>query len=216
MTQPTFLFDYDGTLADSLAVWEQCMARALVALGIPPLADQDEFLGLLDDNMHVGLRDVGLDETQIQALLAELRPMLVAEQDNTPLFAGVPEMLRALSQRAQVAVVTSNVGAVVSAKLAEDGLLAYVTDVLGSDAEPSKVRKIQSFQARAPEGTPVYYVGDTLGDMREGRIADAITVAVAWGWHPVERMSPAAPDVVVQSPEDILALVGNPFVAQPA
>jgi phosphoglycolate phosphatase len=207
MTQPIFLFDYDGTLADSLAVWEQCMARALAALGVPPLADHDQFLGLLDDNMHIGLRDVGLDEAQIQALLAELRPVLVAEQDNTPLFAGIPEMLRELSQRAQVAVVTSNVGAVVSAKLAEEGLLAYVTDVLGIDAEPSKVRKIQRFQRQVPESAPVHYVGDTLGDMREGRTAGAVTVAVAWGWHSVERMRAAAPDVVAQSPQDILALV---------
>jgi len=206
MTQPIFLLDYDGTLADSLAVWKRCLAEALVALGVPRLRGQEGFLQLFDDNMTAGLHDLGLGRAQIRALFDDLRPKLVAEQDNTPLFDGIPEMLRELSQHAEVAVVTSNVGAVVRAKLADEGLLDCVSDVLGSDAEPSKVRKIQRFQDRAPEGTPIYYVGDTLGDMREGRVAGAITVAVAWGWHSTERMSTAYPDVIAQSPQDILAL----------
>jgi len=214
MAPPIFLFDYDGTLADTLAVFERTMTPALTALGFPPLVGREAFLRLFDDNMTVGLGELGIGPAQAQELFVALRPLLIAEQDNTPFFPGVPEMLRQLSRRAQVAVVTSNVGEVVRPKLAEAGLLAHVTDIVGSDIEPSKVRKIQSFQARAPEGTPVYYVGDTVGDMREGRMAGAITVAVAWGWHSPERMGAVSPDVIAQSTDDILALLDRPFVAQ--
>jgi phosphoglycolate phosphatase len=206
MPRPVFLFDYDGTIADTLVVYERAIGLALEALGLPPFATREALLRLFDDNMTVGLRRLGLADAQIRELFERLTPPLAEAQDGVALFPGVAALLRTLAEHAHVAVVTSNVGAVVRPRRARDGLLDCVEDVVGSDVEPSKIRKIRSFQARVPAGTPVHYVGDTLGDMLEGRAAGAITVAVAWGWHSPERMRPARPDVVARSPRDILAL----------
>jgi phosphoglycolate phosphatase len=156
--------------------------------------------------MASGLDALGLARNQAPALWAELGSRLAQSQDQAPFFPGIPELLRQLAGRARVAVVTSNVSDVVRGKLATAGLLDLVLDVVGSDVEPSKVRKIQRFQELSPPGTAVHYVGDTLGDMREGREAGAITVGVAWGWHPPERLQAAAPDTIAETPADILAL----------
>jgi phosphoglycolate phosphatase len=201
-----FLFDYDGTLVDSLRVFKLCFNQSLTTQGLPALHEDEEFLRLFEGNMNGGLRDLGVTAEQNALLLGDLGRRLATCQDQAPFFPGVPEMLRDLATRAEVAVVTSNVGDVVRGKLAKAGLLDLVTEVLGSDAEPSKVRKIQRFQSRVPEGTPVHYVGDTLGDMREGLEAGAITIGVAWGWHAPDRLRQADPDHIVQNPTDFLAL----------
>ena len=207
MDQSLFLFDYDGTIADTLAVFERAMDLAFAGMDLAPLADREAFLRLFDENMAVGLRRLGLGQDQVRELFDRLAPSLAAAQDEVLLFPGMAGLLRTLAQHARVAVVTSNVGAVVRSRLEREGLLDCIEDVIGSDVEHSKIRKIRSFQARLSPGTPVHYVGDTLGDMLEGREADAVTVAVSWGWHPPERMRPARPDIVVGAPQDILSLV---------
>ena len=45
----------------------------------------------------------------------------------------------------------------------------------------------------------IYYVGDTKGDMIEGKQAGAVTVAVTWGWHTAENLAQASPDHLVNT-----------------
>ena len=46
---------------------------------------------------------------------------------------------------------------------------------------------------------PAYYVGDTKGDMIEGKKAGAVTVAVTWGWHTADNLAEASPDHTVNT-----------------
>ena len=52
----------------------------------------------------------------------------------------------------------------------------------------------------------MYYVCDTVGDIREARDAGIRTVAVTWGWHSRERLAAAHPDRLIDVPEKLLAL----------
>ena len=52
----------------------------------------------------------------------------------------------------------------------------------------------------------IYYIGDTAGDIREGREAGVKTVGVTWGWHTKDKMLAAAPDYLFDKPEDLLKL----------
>jgi len=49
-----------------------------------------------------------------------------------------------------------------------------------------------------------YYVGDTAGDVREGRAAGVRTVAVTWGWHSREKLAAAGPEFLVDNPVELL------------
>ena len=54
---------------------------------------------------------------------------------------------------------------------------------------------------------PGYYVGDTKGDMIEGKKAGALTVAVTWGWHTREKLADASPDHMVHTPAELVTLL---------
>jgi phosphoglycolate phosphatase len=51
-----------------------------------------------------------------------------------------------------------------------------------------------------------FYVGDTVGDIKEARLAGVKTVAVTWGWHNKERLEMASPDYVIETPDDLLKI----------
>jgi phosphoglycolate phosphatase len=52
-----------------------------------------------------------------------------------------------------------------------------------------------------------WYVGDTVGDVVEGRQAGARTVAVTWGWHDENLLRGARPDHVASSPHELVELI---------
>ena len=66
-------------------------------------------------------------------------------------------------------MITSNASQVVREFLEREGLAGYVVDVLGGEADVSKVRKIGAVMAEHDGQSGHYYVGDTRGDMRGGR-----------------------------------------------
>ena len=52
----------------------------------------------------------------------------------------------------------------------------------------------------------IYYVGDTTGDIKEGKQAGIKTVGVTWGWHSKEKMAAAGPNYLVDHPRELLQL----------
>lgn len=50
----------------------------------------------------------------------------------------------------------------------------------------------------------VYFVTDTAGDVIEGNRAEVKTIAVTWGFHDRERLEKAKPDIIVNTPEELL------------
>jgi phosphoglycolate phosphatase len=199
------LFDFDGVIADSLDVFQECLATVFRKHGLTPLETND-FLRLFDGNMVVGLGQLGLSAETIALLLEDLKAPLAAAMDRFPPFPGIPEVFRKLTAAVPVYVVTSNLTGVVATFLEHHGI-GGIQDVIGSDKEPSKQVKIRRLAAQWPDHQPVY-VGDTLGDMREAREAGARPVGVAWGWHDQPRLHLGNPSRIVQSPGELAELIG--------
>lgn len=198
------LFDYDGVIADSLAAFHEAIATLAGGVGHPELAERAAYLSLFDGNLFDGLVERGLTAAELASVLGALPGALAAGYGAVPVFPGMAAALRRLGAAHPVFVVTSNATLVVAGHLRDQGVEG-VREVLGADAGTSKVEKIRRVAARFPE-QPVWYIGDTLGDMLEGRRAGATTVAVTWGWHERARLLRGAPDHVVDRPDDLVAL----------
>jgi len=78
-----------------------------------------------------------------------------------------------------------------------------IKGVLGSDIEPSKVKKIRMARKQFPSHAS-YYIGDTKGDMLEARRAGAIPVAAGWGRHDHQRLQSAQPLHILQAKEELV------------
>ena len=211
MPSRVILFDFDGVIADSLAAYFPVFSESCRDLGFSGPATLEAFLDVFDTNAVKGLLRAGVPILKLRRLGKTLGPRVAELNQRVSPFPGMPELVNRLCARFPVYVVTSNVTAATEKFLARHGMTG-VCGVVGADKEASKVKKIRRIH-RAHRGAEPWYIGDTRGDMIEGRAARAITVAVTWGWHTRVRLETGHPDHVVENVDELAVLLhGEPPV----
>ena len=204
---PLLLFDYDGVIADSLEVYFSEFTRACALLGYEHLNSEEAFMKLFDGNLVAQLIKSGFPLLKLKALAEEFAPRIEMANARIHPFPGMPETLDTLSNMHPLIIITANNSEVVRRFLGRHGL-HRVHDVVGSDVETSKVKKIRAARRMFRDHRP-YYIGDTKGDMIEARRARAIPVGVGWGWHDVDRLRAGRAAHIVTTQDDLLELFGR-------
>jgi phosphoglycolate phosphatase len=199
------MFDYDGVIVDSFELFSACFMKACHQNKFYKLNSREKVLALFETNIFEAMLDFGLDENSINRILETFKSDIDAYQNDLRMFDGMPDTLKKISENNKIVIITSNVTGAAKRVLQNNGVSCF-EDVLGAEKEKSKVKKIRQTMARYP-GLPAYYIGDTKGDMIEGRKAGAITVAALWGWHAVKKLEEGSPDHLVPSPKALLDLL---------
>ncbi len=122
-------------------------------------------------------------------------------------FDAVRPVLRELKKNHPLVVISSNDTPTINEALRLYDFEGIFDDVLGSDFMLSKKEKILYVIKKYSVGLEdIYYIGDTTGDIKEGKQAGVQTVGVTWGWHGKEMMASAQPDYLFDNPVDLLQL----------
>ena len=198
---PVLLFDFDGVVADSLDAYFDAFTGVCTEMGFDRINSMESLLALFDGNVFVQLVRIGFPVSRLREMAVRFAPRIRAVAESVSPFPGMPETMSRLAARHPLYIITSNDTAVVRGFLERYGVTG-VRDVIGSDIEPSKVKKIRAARKREPRRTP-YYIGDTRGDMTEARRARALPVAVTWGWHAEPRLLLGKPWRAVHTPEEL-------------
>jgi len=201
------MFDYDGVIVDSFEVFTAAFMAACRRCGFHGITSKAHLMGLFDRNLFEAMRDFDLDDRKIGQILQTFETEISGRLDTVKLFSGMAAALKAIAHNNHIFIITSNVSHHVSRVLNTNGVDCF-EDVLGAEKEKSKTKKIKQTKARYTS-CPAYYVGDTTGDISEGKKADALTIAVTWGWHDAGKLAQADPDFIVSSPAELTELLCN-------
>jgi len=201
MTEKLILFDFDGVIADSFEVFFREFTAACSEMGFDRLNSKDAFLNLFEGNLLFNVIKIGFPPWKLRELFNRFQPRIAKANDSVSAFDGIREMLHHLSAKYPVYIISSNLTEAVQRFLLREGI-DNIRDVLGADVETSKVKKIKRVWKKHPKAI-AYYIGDTSGDVYEGKEAGAITIAVTWGWHEVDRLTKAKPHHLVHTPEEL-------------
>ena len=197
------MLDFDGVVVDSLDAWSEATVAGLAAHGFDHLARPEWVLEMLEDNWFDGLVRAGVPADVIHEI--DERFAALMKTADIPAYPGMADVVGRLGELHRVVLITSNRTDLVEELLSRHHIDG-VSEVLGGDKEPSKVVKIGS--AVAESGTSdAWFVGDTTGDIVEGRQAGVRTVATTWGWHSEAQLVKAGPDHVVRSALELLRLL---------
>jgi phosphoglycolate phosphatase len=202
------MFDYDGVIVDSLDYFRDSFLAACRERGYR-IHDGEEFLRLFDVNMYEGMAAAGIPQSDIQPVLQAMARKIGERGQTYQFMPGMPDVLADLAKVHTLYIITSNMASIVKAFLASHALSCFA-DVLGSESGRSKVEKIRRVAAKHPQRRG-FYIGDTAGDIIEGREAGVATVGVTWGWHGRERLVRALPEHLVDRPADLLTLLSASF-----
>jgi pyrophosphatase PpaX len=206
------LFDLDGTLIDSGPIILASMRHASVTvLGREP----DEELvrsAIGGPGLISQMRD--LDPDRVDELVDVYRAHNEPLHATLEPFDGIFELLQELRRRGhRIGIVTAKRVSTVGLAFERLPWLGESIDVLigAEDTERHKpdpdpvLEALDRLGARAEDAV---YVGDSPFDIRAGKAAGALSIAVGWGGiHRDERLLEEEPDHFVRHPEEILTLV---------
>lgn len=201
------MFDYDGVIVDSLEFFTSDFIEACRENHFYDFNTQEDLMELFEDNVYKAMMRHGLSVETIDKILSSFEQKENKHLDDLRVFDGIADTMRRISEKNKIVVITSNLSNATMEVLKKNGI-NFIEDVIGADVEKSKIKKIQRTISRYPF-LPAYYVGDTVGDIIEGRKAGVKTIGVTWGWHDVVRLKKANPDFIVYSQEELVELLTN-------
>ncbi|MGP8152659.1 MAG: HAD family hydrolase [Smithella sp.] len=200
-----FLFDFDGVLVDSLDVYEKTVTDCLQSINQPLIRNREEFLELFEDNFYESLKNKGIN---LDVFMKNAEDILARVKiKNMKPFPAVAPVIEELHKNHCLIVISSNDYASIKEALELFNYDGYFREILGSDFMFSKKEKIL-YASKKYHVTlqDIYYIGDTMGDIKEGKQAGVKTVGVTWGWHSKEKMAATKPDYLFDNPRQLLIL----------
>ncbi|HHT62956.1 MAG: HAD family hydrolase [Bacillota bacterium] len=199
------MFDYDGVIADSLDVHVKSFLAAFQENGYTQFKTAQDIINLYEDNVYRSMGALGMSDEDIDRVLASYKEKQDRLLEQIELFPHMAEFFREISIYHKVYIITSNTADAVLRVLDKKGIIG-VEKVIGFETEKSKIKKIRLAMSWHPE-LKAYYVGDTKGDIYEGRQAGTVTVGVAWGWHSPDKLKESNPDYLVYSPRELIKIL---------
>jgi phosphoglycolate phosphatase len=211
MTIKMIMFDLDGTLVDSSMDICNAINYAIEGSGMSPVSIQ-ETIGLIGEGI-TKLFDVLTARQNIslpaEPLIARFSEYYAGHMlDNTTLYPGVTEALAALDC-CNKAVITNKRERSSVRILEAFGIAKYFDLVVGSDTaperKPSPVPLLFALSKFGVSPSESAMVGDSSYDVDAGLAAGAITIAVTYGYRPVEELRKA--HYIVNRMSDVLSII---------
>lgn len=203
----TIIFDFDGTLADSLGTLIKITNDLAPEFGIPQIK-VDQIAALRQLNSQEVIKMSGIALWQIPFLLRRYQKEFQQRAARVPLFPGIEQMLHELKFSGyKLGIVSSN-----SVENIELVLCHYQVDKLFSFIQSCSVfgkgRAIRSImRANYAEPVETIYVGDEVRDIQAARRSKVSSIAVTWGFNSAELLSAQQPDYLVHYPQEIVKLL---------
>ncbi len=212
----TVLFDIDGTLLSSGGAGKAAMEAALVEeFGVPEIHDGVPFSGRTDRAIARDLFELhGLPDTAEiwRRFLASYLRLLPDYLKTRPgqVLPGIAELLTTLADRAdvQAGLLTGNVRDGARLKLGHYGIGHHFQfGGFGDrhfdrcDVARDALAAVQERQGKV-DPADIWVIGDTPLDVECARSIGARVLAVATGWHSLEILADAKPDLLLADLSD--------------
>jgi pyrophosphatase PpaX len=209
----TILFDFDGTLVDSIELILESYRHTMRVHRGEPMSDA-RWLEGLGTPLRVQFKSFTDDPAEVEAMIATYREWNLANHDNmVRAYPGALETVKHLKQAgARMGIVTSkNLGGL-NRGLTLCGFDGLFESLITSDMmdkskpDPAPVHAALSQLGALP--AEALMVGDSPHDVAAGRDAGTKTAACLWGPFDRTRLQQERPDFWLDSFADLAALCG--------
>ena len=201
------IFDLDGTLIDSSIDITNAINYAIEPYGVQPVTVQ-ETISLVGEGI-TRLMEKVIEREGIKTDKNELTERFLEHYsahliDNTTVYSGVRDTFKKLNGYKKAVI--SNKREALSVRTLNDlGLLKYLDLVVGSDTtsgrKPSPVPLQYAMEKLGATPDQTVIVGDSNYDIEAGKAAGIKTVAVTYGYRPLELLRGA--DVIINRMDEL-------------
>lgn len=210
------IFDFDGTLANSLPRMLKIFNRLAEEYRFRKIADEDiETLRTLE--IRQMLKKLGIPFWKLPGIARRLRQLISSETDQIALFPGVDEFLKHLMERGiRLAIVSSNSWENIQQILGpQNSALFDFTECSASIfGKRPKLRKV--LRKSGITHAHSIYIGDEVRDLHAAKAEKLPFGAVTWGYTPVNIFTPHQPQEIFDSVADMSDKLTRPLAIETA
>lgn len=207
-SSPSVIFDFDGTIADSLELVVSAFNQVAPFLRVRPV-ERAALPRMRMLEPQTALREHGVSFWKLPFLVHGVRIGMRRGVTSLEPFAGMAETLRALrASGCRCYVLSTNSSDNIARFLARHDLNVF-EQIAGGASMFGKARALtRLLRSERVDPRAAYYVGDEVRDIVAARKARMRSVAVNWGYGAPELLAAAAPDHMIEQPAALLALLG--------
>ena len=205
------VFDFDGTLCNSIAHFLPAINSLSEKYGFMPVRDDDHLEVLKNKSSHEIFRELQFDLVKLPFVVSDLRRMMSENIDQVELYDKIADQLADLSRSvAEMAILSSNSAANIEYVLRKHNLLDHFTEISGRSLFFGKSRKMKQIKqallkkhgAKA-EQCRFLYIGDETKDIEAAKEAGYEAVAVAWGIQKEGILKEFSPHLLIRESQDL-------------
>ena len=208
MTQKVIIFDFDGTIADTVDALVTIANRLAVDFGYIQITPE-ELARLRTFSSREIIKYSGISLFKIPFLLKTIKGELKQKIQELKPIPGIQDTLIELHKEGyRLGIITSNSQENVTAFL-RNHELAYLFDfiysgvtIFGKTTIINNVLKQKQLTTQA-----VIYVGDETRDIEASKKANIKVIAVAWGFNSPEALAKQNPDFLINHPSELLEVI---------
>lgn len=210
-TYSLFIFDFDGTIADTKASIVSSFQRSLTLHNLSPINDNEiiETIGepLIEMYRLLIPQDSGINH---DLLVTTFRKIYAQESSKTiTAFKGMKELLEQLYTKGLKTTIASNKKSDLIRKnsntlniLKYFSLIIGVDDVINPKPDPEMVN-ITLNRLEIVKRESVLVIGDSSFDIEMGKAAHVDTCAVTWGAHIKSQLLTSNPTYLIENVSDL-------------
>jgi phosphoglycolate phosphatase len=210
MIYRSLVFDFDGTIADTLGETRRIFNQLAPDYGLRQVAEHE-----LDHLRHLSLKQIlvhlNIPKRRVPALISRGTGLMRGNITRLQLIAGMSEVLVEMRRHVDsFGILTSNATANVDLFLQTHGLreqfdfISSTSKLTGKAKHLKAIRKTFSLR---PE--QMLYIGDELRDVKASQKAGIPIAAVTWGFNSRESLAAESPDYLIDHPTDFLRLLAG-------
>jgi phosphoglycolate phosphatase len=202
------IFDFDGTLADTIGWFAQSINVAASRFGFRSLTKEqfDDVRGFAGTEL---LKRLEISAETLPVLARFVQELAASQSHRFSLFPGTGDLLTKLRRAGiKVAIVSSNAEPVVTSVLGVDLVVDFLECDAGFFGKKAVYERV--IAAAGTIGASTIAIGDEGRDIDAAVAAGVVAGAVSWGFATREYLASLKPDFIFDSVDAIEALLLPP------
>jgi phosphoglycolate phosphatase len=204
----TLVFDFDGTIADTLGESRRIFNQIAPDYGIRQI-EEGEMAHLRHLSLKQLLDHLDIPKRRVPAIISRGTGLMRGNITRLQMITGMTEVIIELRKHVHsFGILTSNATANVDLFLRTHGLreqfdfISSTSKLTGKAKHLKAIRK--TFSLRPEE---LLYIGDEIRDIKASQKAGIPVAAVTWGFNSRESLAAEGPEYLFEQPADFLRLL---------
>ena len=200
----TIIFDFDGTLGDSIDAAVSVISTLGPKYGFPKVTKEE----IRDNGIRGLISKYKVSPIRLPFLVNESRKELNKIIETIKPINGIEFVLRKLSKIYQIGILSSNSEQNLASFIEKNSLSQYFSFVSSNSSLFGKhISLLKLFKGRKLNRNEVIYVGDEERDIKAAKKIAILVVGVLWGYDSKEILRKQHPDFIANQPRDLIKIM---------